>query len=364
LDPPTRNYTLDSFYAWLNESAKDFSRKLKLVCLLSSFRTWKEQSQVLTLERVLERRGFEIRTIGEIRELSAVYADPETQRDVSVKFYCHLEKNTQILRCFTTARQKDIDKTLSPVTEGPGLYHLWISPRAFEEIKARVLQRPGAKVTRFFATRVSSMNPSAKIRPEFRRSMNYSGEDAQETLDEIGYQYGIIPDSMHFRIPGIGALQISKRGMFSYFGGEMSFLTEVSKLAIDLVLETKKIIESSRIEALSMKTARKELQLTHFRPWKIELERTIGPEEVEDLFRELENNKFAVYNSIVMKGSLHAESTILDEVKRTVFTLMADDHGISVSPRYESSFESFFRFYQTVVEKFDSGALCTTSAST
>jgi len=303
--------------------------------------------------------------MGEIRELSTSYTDPETQQIIPVKFYCHLSQESQILRCFTTATTNDIEKTLFLATEEPGLYHLWISPQVFEDVKHWILSHRGAKATYFVATRVSSMSFDAKIRPEVeRRTMIYFGDDAQETLDETRYQYGVMPDTMKFQVPGVGSLQVNKRGTFSYFGGEMNFLIETSDLAINRVLRTKKIIDSSKVEVVALRTAKKKLELTQLRPWTIELERPIGPEELEDLFRELESSKFAVYNSIIMKGSLYSESTILDEIKKTVFTVTADGHRISISPRYQSSFESFFRFYQTVVERFDSGAQCTMSDST
>jgi hypothetical protein len=364
MEVPQRNFTVESFHAWLKEKAKDYSRRLKLVCLFSTFSDWEDPSQVLSLKRLLERRGFTVKAMGEIRELSTSYVEPVTDRTVQVKFYCHVSRDTQILRCFTTARGADVKKTLSPVTEQPGLYDLWINPVAFDEIKKVILSRPGARVTRFVARRVSSMSLDARIRPEMGRTMIYFGDDAEQTLEESTYQYGVIPDAMRFRVPGVGNLQIGRRGTFSYFGGEMSFLLETSDLAIDRVLRTKRIIDSSRIEVVPLKTASRELELIQFKPWTIELGRPIGAEELGDLFRELEASKFAVYNSIIMKGSLHAESTILDELKLTVFTVMANTHRISVSPRYQSTFESFYRFYQTIVEKFDSRARCTPSAAT
>lgn len=363
MEVPARSYTLDSFYSWLDDSASDFARRIKLVVLLSSSHSWNESSHLPTLEDLLRRQGFALRAMGEIKEISTTYKDPETDREIEVKFYCHLEKETQILRCFTSAKKKDIAKTIIPLTERPGLHRLWIDPRTFREIERRILQRPGAKVTQFSAARRSSLSPDARIRPETPRRVSYRGADAQETLEETAYQYGVIPELISFSIPGIGSLQISKNGAFSFSGEEMSFLDEISEIAINHVLSTKRIIDSSRIEPLQMKTARKELELFHLRPWTIEFGRTIGAEEVEDLFQELESTKFVVYNSVIMKGSLHAECTILDEVKQTVFTITTDDQRISLSPRYQSSFESFFRFYQTVVEKFDSGAVCMEAAA-
>ena len=361
MEVPNKNYTLGSFQAWLNEKAKDYSRQLKLVCLFSIFSEWGRPSQILTLTKLLENRGFAVRELGEIRELATSYTDPETKKVIPVKFYCYLSKDNQILRCFTTATTDDINKTLSLATEEPGLYHLWISPQAFEDVKHWILDHRGAKATYFVATRVSSMSLGAKIRPESERTMIYFGDDAQETLEEARYQYGVTPDTVRFQVPGIGSIQVNRRGTFSYYGGEMSFLTETSDLAINRVLQTKKIIDSSKVEVVELKTAKKKLDLTQIKSWTIEFDRSIGPEELEDLFRELESNKFAVYNSVIMRGSLYAESTILDEVKKTVFTVTADSRRISISPRYQSSFESFFRFYQTVVEKFDSGAQCTAS---
>jgi hypothetical protein len=296
--------------------------------------------------------------MGEIKQLSTSYVDPETNQVIPVKYYCHLSQDTQILRCFTTAVSDDIDKTLEPVTEGPGLYHLWMNPGAFRELMNSILGKRGAKATYFVATRVSPVSLDAKIRPDDRRTIMYYGDDAEDTLNEYEYHYGVIPNTIRLRVPELGDLQINARGIFTYFGGDMEFLLETSNRAIDLVLRTKKIIDSSKLEVVSLKTSEKELELIQLTPWRIELERSLDLGEFQELLQQLEASNFAVYNSIIMEGSLHAESTILDEIKRTIFTLTADNHTISISPRYESSFESFFRFYQTIVERFDSGARC------
>ncbi len=365
MEVPYKKYTAESFQTWLDEKAKDYSRQLKLVCLFSAFDNWETPSQSFALGRLLENRHFAVKEMGQIKELSTSYTDPKTQQIIPVKFYCHLSRESQILRCFTTATTDDIENTLFLATEEPGLHHLWISPQVFEDIKHAILNQPGAKATYFVARRVSSISFDAKIRPEIeRRTVIYFGDDAQETLNETKYQYGVTPDTIRFHVPGVGSLQINSRGMFSYFGGQMSFLRETSDLAINRVLQTKRIIDSSKVQVISLKTAKKELELTQLKPWTIELERPIGPEGLEDLFRELESSKFAVYNSVIMRGSLYSESTVLDETKKTVFTVTADGHRISISPRYQPSFESFFRFYQAVVEKFDSGARCTASDST
>ena len=348
----------------MKSNSKNFSRRLKLVCLFSAFNDWEEPSQILTLSRLFESRGFEIKAMGEIRQLSTSYVDPETDQVVPVKYYCHLSQDTQILRCFTTAMSDDIESTLDPATEGPGLYHLWMNPRAFRELMNSILGKRGARATYFVASRVSPVSLDAKIRPEGRRTIMYYGDDAQDSLNEYEYQYGVIPNTVRLRVPGIGDLQITARGIFTYFGGDMEFVLETSNRAIDLVLRTKKIIDSSRLEVVSLKTSDKELELFQLTPWRIELERSLDASEFRELFEQLEASKFAVYNSIIMEGSLHAESTILDELKRTIFTFTADSHTISISPRYESSFESFFRFYETIVERFDSGARCTPQAVT
>ncbi len=296
--------------------------------------------------------------MGEIRQLSTSYVDPETGQVIPVKYYCYLSQDTQILRCFTTATSDDIEKTLEPVTEGPGLYHLWMNPSAFRELMNWILGKRGAKATYFVASRVSPVSLDAKIRPDDKRTIVYYGDDAEDTLNEHEYHYGVIPNTVRMHVPEFGDLQINARGIFAYFGGDMEFLFETSKRAIDLVLRTKKIIDSSRVDVVPLKTSDKELELIHLTPWRIELERFLDSNEFQELLQQLEASDFAVYNSIIMEGSLHAESTILDEIKRTIFTFTADNHTIYISPRYDSSFESFFRFYQTIVERFDSGARC------
>ena len=80
--------------------------------------------------------------------------------------------------------------------------------------------------------------------------------------------------------------------------------------------------------------------------------------EAETLVDELEQMRFAVYNTIITEGSVRLDATILDEEKNSVFMVSSNEKHMIVSPRYQTGFDSFLRFYETVAETFDPDAMC------
>src|SRR5207247_6521036 len=109
--------------------------------------------------------------------------------------------NDQVLKCFTTDKTDDVERALNDVVDAGGLYYLWINPTAFEELKDKLLVYPGTTITNFTSSRVPSTTLSSRIRPDIKRTVTYYGDDGEETLQELKYQYGVVPDVIRFRVP-------------------------------------------------------------------------------------------------------------------------------------------------------------------
>jgi len=60
----------------------------------------------------------------------------------------------------------------------------------------------------------------------------------------------------------------------------------------------------------------------------------------------------------MVEGSLRFDATVVDETKKSIFEISATKDRMIVSPRYETQFDSFLRFLETVVENFDPNATC------
>jgi hypothetical protein len=330
---------------------------LKAIFFLTNFKTWGER-EPCTLEGMLHHH-FQVKRLGGIRELTGTYESPETKQSVTVKYYAHLNPDNQILTCFTQATREQMQATIDPLTDLVGIYYLWISPVAFDEIKKGIFsEHPYTKIPFFSADRYPSLGLSAKLRPEFKRTFTYYGDDGRETLEELRYYYGVLPRSVEFRIPGLVDFRINYRGVFHYNSGSLEHMFQYANKTAGLVLEVRRILGDSKLEIRAIETATKQLLVPYVIPWRIEFKRHLEVSDVELLMEELERNRFAVYNSVVTEGSVRFDGTVFDEQKSSVFMISSDGHRMIVSPRYQNSFDSFLRFYETIAENFDPEASC------
>jgi hypothetical protein len=353
---PFANYSIEDFCKLLTSRPEEYLM-MKILCFNTHFKSWAPLDNIFTLEGIFRKYGFKLREMGEIMELETTYVDPETEETVPVTYYAYLSPEDQTLRCFTMASTREIEKTIEPLSGESGLYHLWISPSAFEQIKNIILSEHSfTKITFFSATRKPSMGFRGKIRPDVERTIMYYGDDGKETLEELKYYYGVVPHTIEFHIPGIVDMQISARGIFTYLGGKLDFLLNFSEKVIEIALEVKRILEKSRLDTVSIRVARKELKVPHVVPWIVEFSQPLDSSGCEILMEELSKNHFTIYNYIVVEGSLRFDATVVDETKKSIFEISATKDRMVVSPRYETQFDSFLRFLETVVENFDPNA--------
>jgi hypothetical protein len=358
LELPSREYTLESFRSMLVKSPDAFPN-LKEILFLTTFKTW-GQGEPYTLQGMLHHHDFQVRRLGELKELVATYLEPETGRETKVKYIAHLDADRQILTCFTQATREQIRVTIEPLSGEIGIYHLWISPLALEQIKNTILsEHPYTKIRSFSADRHPSVGVTAKLRPEFRRGLIYRGDDGRETLEELRYYYGVLPSSIEFSIPGLVDFRLNNRGMFFHVGGSLEYMFDYADRATELVLQVRRILEQSKLQIVDIATERKHLKIPHLVPWAIDFKRTLDLANAELLVDELEQNKFAIYNSVMTQGSVRFDGSVFDEIKKSVFAISSDEHRMVVSPRYQTSFDSFLRFYEIIAENFDPEAKCT-----
>src|SRR2546426_1551732 len=121
MEVPIKEYTVESFQAFLNKEAKNYSQgQLKIVCLLV-FTQDQDSRGSPTVDQLFRDRGFFVRRLGDIRELSVKIIDRKSGNAIPVTLYASPSHGNQILKCFTTDRAEDIDRALGNATSSPGL---------------------------------------------------------------------------------------------------------------------------------------------------------------------------------------------------------------------------------------------------
>jgi hypothetical protein len=332
--------------------------KLKALYFLTNFKSWGDDAPY-TLQGMFHRHGFQVKPLGELRELQTVFVNPVTDEKIPVNYFAHLDEEKQLLTCFTQATSEQIQDTIAPLSGEIGIYHLWISPIAFDQIKSMILgEHPYARIKRFHADRHPAVGFPAKLRPEVNRSFTYRGEDGKETLEELRYHYGVLPRYIDFSIPGLADFRANNRGIFHYLAGQLDCMFGYAERAVNLVIQVREILEHSKLEVIPLTTERGSRRVPYIVPWWINFKRTMDVRDGELLLEQLEDRKFSAYDTVVTEGSVHLDATVLDEQKRSIFMISSDGRHMGVTPRYQTGFDSFLRFYESVAEYFDPDATC------
>jgi hypothetical protein len=220
---------------------------------------------------------------------------------------------------------------------------------------------PDTIIKYFSARRSKQLIFKSEKRPEYERTIEYTGLDGREVLDELKPLYGVTPRNVHFEIPNYALYKIHVRGHFSITKGggkARRYLLRIVEFALEDALSTRKTIESSSFKQLSIETQRKVLLFPKLKPWQITFSSDVDFDEGNALVEILKTNGFDIFGQVLEKGSLTLNGFITDRLKDVIFTIDANSNRLIVAPLHQTSFDSFLRFYQVVIENFDPNAGC------
>lgn len=357
---PASNYTLDSFCDYLAEHSseiltEDEGRWLKAY-LLYVRRDWKSLFAEYGLERMGSIWRFEIPD------------EPDQGRLVTYHAY---EWREGLLLCFTGSTKEDYEKTLQRFAkENRGVSRAWIPPSVFDTLKNYMLDERGATMYRFISKRSRFSEVEAKIgRPEYNRRLSYSGEDSSQVLKETQTMYGTLATSMDFRLDG-NKIHLNKEGLIitrdvnpdtlellrklvDMAGHELATVRETSE---KFKVSSQKIGELDHQITVPMITAGK-ITTPHakFDVEKVKLlfgesrdEPALGKGE-----EEISDFQFSFIDTYVSEDATSFSATVVDDEKGTVFGMSANNGEMVLIPKHRTTFESFVRFYESIVEDFD-----------
>lgn len=358
---PVKEYSIESFTDELMSLYLAPSQRLKIVCFMTEFSEWYEfPNSTLNLNSIFSNFGATIEKLGEIRKIQTKYTDNKSGDLTKAVFYAYLDPLTKLLVCFTTEKAKVIEKTLGKIAEtSSGLYYVFISTRTFDVIQKKIFETdPKSKCWHFVGKYLPHLMKKSQIRPSLGRTVMYYGDDGLESLKEFREKYGTIPVLMSFNIPDIGNYEISSIGIFSLWADDSKpesrkLLMDLSNIAIHDILESRKIIESSKYETIPIKTETKVFNVQKVTPWVMRFSDQIEFIDSDSLLEAMNENGFSLFNEVRLKGSLRLDGMVIDDNKKTMFSIDADDRQIRIAPIEKISFDSFMRFYRTILENFD-----------
>ena len=355
-----------SFETFIDELIRDVEpgKRLRVVCYFAHHGDWETESyQIPSLRSILISNAVEITELGDIKRLVAHYRDFQTNQLVRVVFFAFLHPDTGLLMCFTNNAKKDVEQTLDKIVEkNPGLYFAFIDPLTLDKIQSMLFEtHPSALVTYFSAYRNRRFSLKGDIRPDYERTIEYRALDGKKVLEELRHSYGVLPRSIHFEIPEFATYYIHSIGHFTLAKGEESarrFLLEIADFAMKETLLTRRTVESADFQLIPIETKRKTFLFPKLKPWIIKFSGPINIQAGHDLVDILEENSYDTFNYVLTEGSLRFNGLITDRLKGSIFTIDSNAERMVIAPLGEVPFDSFLRFYRTLVENFDPKASC------
>lgn len=358
---PPNDYSIETFLQYLVENTQElFTRKerkwLKVYLIFV-------QSDWLNLFRQFRPEKF-----GDIVHLST-----EADSPTSIDFYV-FERAPGLLMFFTSSTEDDYEKSLKRFIDSTrGITEMWIPPERIERAKTHILSKYSGKIYRFIGRRNTITPTPARVRPEFRRRINYSGADAEETLKEMEQMYGILPISIEFSL-GEDSLKITNDGLFvlrTINEKTLQIMLDVVHIMLGEQLALKSITQNVSAKTEIIRIGEKDFRVPEISAARIHLRtQNLNAVLVERLFGQREQlfedeslpaqasliSEFSFVDTTVLEGSLQFSGTVVDEFKGTVFGLSGGESEILLIPKHYTTFESFVRFYRMVVEDIDKDA--------
>lgn len=347
---PEKEYTVTEFINYLREHSdeifEDDQRKnwLKIYCVLVSDTSW--QTRLF--------KPNEIRQWGEVFKVTPEFESSEDSEEL----YFVVEYGQGLLLLFTTANNEKYRRSLgNRIRKCRGTTHMWIKPDLFRSFWKEIIeQNIGGFVYRFTSKRRLLDDTPCKIRPNFERRFNYTGDDGTQTMEEIEEMYGVTPTSVYVKVSENLKVHLTNEGLFSAQEASSTalslFFNYLNKIK-DPILKLSQVSKALKFDIVS---DRSNLKFASVEAGIIKLrEREINSYLTEKLTEELKDN-FSFIDTHTENGSLSFTATVIDENKGSVFDISACESEILLVPKYRVTFESLLGFYRGIAESIDERA--------
>jgi len=243
---------------------------------------------------------------------------------------------------------KRIDKTC-------GATRMWMRQDLYNIFWRGMMEDTEGFVYYFKSTRRAYEETLCRLRPEYKRRLNYSGLDATQTLEEFRESYGVTPDVVYLETQKGVKLHIRNDGLFA--------VQEPSKEAMNLFY---KYLDEIKPRILAMSDVSKALGYDIMRDSSDRSVVSIDAGVISLKDRKLDTtvltslkdniSNFSMIDEHLETGSLSYTATVVDAKKGSVFNITASESRIVIVPKFNFTFESFFSFYREIAESVDEHA--------
>jgi hypothetical protein len=342
-----QEYTREEFKKYIIDHSDEIlkgdprRRWLKIYCILVSDDNWKNNLF----------NNAELKKLGDIFKVSKKNVEENKKEQYYIEEYC-----PGLLLVYNTATDENYERHIGDaIDHNIGTTRMWMKPDVFDIFWRGILSETDGLIYRFASRRSSIESASCKLRPEYFRRVNYTGNDGTQTLAEFEEQYGVSAESVYMQIDTNLKIHVTNDGLFSS--------QQISSLALDVflkylenikdkILEMRDISQALKFEITDdqiVKTILVEPGVIKFS--EIEMDQTLSQQMIKSM------DGFSFIHVHEEFGSFSLIATVIDEMKGSIFDINASNSEILIVPKFRVTFESFIKFYRGIVEAIDENAV-------
>jgi len=293
--------------------------------------------------------GFKVK-----RTLGSVYHMKYDLEDGALECYVTHDSETGVVIFYTNFRKtEEIPKIRDFLKFDKNTYYLFFKPLLMKQIAEELMDRyENLEIHEFTARRSPRSRFEARIRPEYKRTISYWGEDGRETLQELEYQYGVLPRKFKVNIPETIRFKIDEDGLFTFSHGDLGILFEILGKAVDESRKTMEAYNGSSFRVLPVKTARRQFDIPSSTPVSIHLRNPIAFHEMDVFKVLLEEKQYTIVDFVAQEGSLFLSTDVVSK-SGYQFRIKANENYIKMFPDGEKNFAEFMQFYEFILQSVD-----------
>jgi len=300
--------------------------------------------------KALQSFGFTIvRNLGSVRHMKF-----DSDRDPLECYVTH-DTDTGVVLFYTNyrkTREDEIPKIREFLGSDANTYYLFFKPRLMKEIAEELIDKyENLEITAFTARRLPNSRFESQIRPNYERTISYWGSDGREALQELGYQYGVLPSRFVVNIPGTIKFTVDDEGLFTFAVGDLNILFEILEKAVNESRRTMDAYNGSSFKVLPVKTAHRSFNIPSSTPVSIQLQEKMEFHDMKEFKNKL-NKEYTIVDFIAKEGSLFLSSDVVSK-SGFQFRIKADENHIRMFPAAEMNLSEFMRFYNFILQSID-----------
>ena len=343
-----RDYTYKSFNSTLRELSRRHLQSKQGKLGVNFFTI--DVEGVDAVIALLEDVGFEVEQHGDV--LFLIYEYIHYGKKIKSVQYAYLYEKTPLLAVFAL---KSMDYYNSPLIwvadKGQRLAHLRLFPKIFDELIERTLSFPDAQVIEFKGIKMDTSQSEGEKRPTIqRREIIYKAIDGKLALEELKYEYGVIPTQVTFLLPQRATFKVYDNGRFILTSGDYDFFRK--NIADPTLKSALQPIQEHKKAKLHLVTVNDRTEIE-----RISVTFTISDvydyENFDNFLNMLEEAEFSPFSEMKRKGSIIYRSFLSDEKSGTILSFYSDGKNFVLSPKCGHGLHSLLRFYEFMLQEVD-----------